>query len=246
MLLDKNDIDKLFTKKCYCFGAAVATGMATAGTTAAGVATSTIFASTGAAISANMSLIGGLVSTVGMIQQGQAAASQANFQAGVANNNAIIAQQQATRARQQSRIDAQDFARQQSDLQSSRRALLGKTGVGAGSGSPLAVSSDFAGESELNRMRIINQGFVNENRLQQEVMNQKAQAGLFAASGRQSQTGSLFKAGGQLFKTGRSVFNTPGADKAFNLRKPQPSFGVPGSNIRNVNLQFDSFGDISN
>ena len=75
-------------------------------------------------------------------------------------------------------------------------------------------------------------------------MNQKAQAGLFAASGRQSQTGSLFKAGGQLFKTGRSVFNTPGADKAFNLRKPQPSFGVPGSNIRNVNLQFDSFGDI--
>ena len=191
MLLDKYDIDELFQKKCNCFGA-VLTGSAALGT--------------GAAIAANMSLIGGIVSTVGMIQQGQAQASQANFQAGVANNNAIIAQQQATRARQQARIDAQDFSRGQSDLLASRRALLGKTGVGAGAGSPLSVSSDFAGESELNRMRVINQGFVNENRLQQEVMNQRAQAGLFQAQGKQAKTGSLFKAGGNLFKTGQSIY----------------------------------------
>ena len=180
MLLDKYDIDELFQKKCNCFGA-VLTGSAALGT--------------GAAIAANMALVGGIVSTVGMIQQGQAQASQANFQAGVANNNAIIAQQQATRARQQARIDAQDFSRGQSDLLASRRALLGKT-----------VSSDFAGESELNRMRVINQGFVNENRLQQEVMNQRAQAGLFQAQGKQAKTGSLFKAGGNLFKTGQSIY----------------------------------------
>jgi len=246
MLFDKDDIDELFQKKCHCFGAAVATGMAAAGTTAAGVATSTIFASTAAAVSANMALIGGIVSTVGMIQQGNAQASQAKFQAGVANNNAIIAQQQATRARQQAKIDSQDFARQQSDVFASRRALLGDTGVGATTGSPLSVSSDFAGESELNRLRIINQGFVNENRLQQEVMNQKSQVGLFAASGKQAKTGSLFQAGGQLFKTGSDIFGMPGADKAFsNSGSPKTltTAGVPGANIRNPTLNFDEWGD---
>ena len=87
-----------------------------------------------------------------------------NFQAGVANNNAIIAQQQADRARKQARIDASDYTRQQSDLMSSRRALLGGTGAEAGKGSPLAVSTDFAGESQLNALRIMNQGNVSANR----------------------------------------------------------------------------------
>ena len=202
MLLDKNDIDKLFTKKCYCFGAAVAMGA----TAAAG---STTLLAAGTATAANMALIGGLVSTVGMIQQGQAQASQANFQAGVANNNAIVAQQQATRARQQARIDASEFKRQQSDLFGSQRALLGKTGISPASGSPLAVSSDFAGDSEFNRLKVINQGFVTENRLLQQVRNEQAQAGLFQGKAKQAATGSLFKGGGRLFKTGQDVFNTP-------------------------------------
>jgi hypothetical protein len=167
MLLDSYDLDYMFRKKCYCFGAAVMAGA----TAAAG---STTLLAAGTATAANMALVGGLISTVGMIQQGQSQASQARFQAGVANNNAIIAQQQATRARQQAKIDAQDFSRGQSDVFGSRRALLGNTGVGATTGSPLSVSSDFGGESELNRKRIINQGFVSENRFQQEAMNQRA------------------------------------------------------------------------
>jgi hypothetical protein len=201
MLLDKFDVDELFEKKCCCFGAAVAMG-ATAGT----VGGATIFATTGAAVSANLALIGGAISTMGMIQQGQAAGSQAAFQAGVANNNAIIAQQQATRARQQARIDSQDYSRQQSDLMASRRALLGTTGGEAGAGSALAVSSDFAGESKLNAMRIMNQGEVNANRLQQEVMNQKSQAGLYGMQGRQAVKSSYYKAGGNLFQTGSKIW----------------------------------------
>ena len=241
MLLDKNDIDTLFKKKCHCFGAAVAMGA----TAAAG---STTLLAAGTATAANMALIGGLVSTVGMIQQGQAQASQANIQAGVANNNAIIAQQQATRARQQAKIDAQDFARQQSDVFGSRRALLGHTSVGTTTGSPLAVSSDFGGESELNRMRIVNQGFVNEHRFQQEAMNQRAQAGLFAASGKQAKTGSLFKAGGQLFKTGQDVFNTPGVNKWMASGSTASPGGTvsPGYYTRNPTLKFDEWGDRKN
>ena len=190
MLLDKFDVEELFEKKCNCFGAAfVGTSLAVS-----------------APMAANLALIGTAISTVGMIQQGQAAGSQAAFQAGVANNNAIIAQQQATRARQQARIDSQDYSRQQSDLMASRRALLGTTGGEAGAGSALAVSSDFAGESKLNAMRIMNQGEVNANRLQQEVMNQKSQAGLYAMQGRQAVKSSYYKAGGNLFQTGSKIW----------------------------------------
>ncbi len=204
MLLDKFDVDELFEKKCCCFGAAVAMG-ATAGATVAGVTSGTILAA-GMGTMANLSLIGTLVSGYGMLQQGQAAGSQAAFQAGIAQNNATIAQQQATRAIQQARIDSQDYSRQQSDLMASRRALLGTTGGEAGAGSALAVSSDFAGESKLNAMRIMNQGEVNANRLQQEVMNQKSQAGLYGMQGRQAVKSSYYKAGGNLFQTGSKIW----------------------------------------
>ena len=191
MLLDKFDVDELFDKKCYCFGAAL-TGIA-------GLSAS-------AAVAANIALVGAAISTVGMIQQGQAASSQAAFQSQVAQNNATIAQQQATRARQQAKIDSQDYSRNQSDLMASRRALLGTTGGEAGAGSALAVSSDFAGESVLNTLRIRNQGEVNANRLQQEVMNQKSQAGLYGMQGRQAVKSSYYKAGGNLFQTGSKIW----------------------------------------
>ena len=41
-------------------------------------------------------------------------------------------------------------------------------------------------------------GEVEANRLQQEVMNQQAQAGLFGMQGRQAVTGSYYRAGGTL------------------------------------------------
>ena len=192
MLLDKFDVEELFEKKCNCFGAAFV------GTSLAVPATSVM--------AANLALIGTGISAMGMIQQGQAAGSQASYQAGVAQNNAVIAQQQADRARKQARIDSEDYARGQSDMMASRKALLGTTGGEATVGSPLAVSSDFAGESALNVRRIMNQGNVNASRLEQEVMNQKAQAGLYGMKGRQAVKSSYYKAGGSLFQTGSKIW----------------------------------------
>ena len=192
MLLDQFDIEELFEKKCDCFGAAFV------GTSLAVPATSVM--------AANLALIGTGISAMGMIQQGQAAGSQASYQAGVAQNNAVIAQQQADRARKQARIDSEDYARGQSDMMASRKALLGTTGGEATVGSPLAVSSDFAGESALNVRRIMNQGNVNASRLEQEVMNQKAQAGLYGMQGRQAVKSSYYKAGGSLFQTGSKIW----------------------------------------
>jgi hypothetical protein len=194
MLLDEYDVDEMFSKKCHCFGAAF---------TAAGGGA---LMSGGTAVAANLSLVGTLVSMGGSIMQGQAAADQARFQAGVANNNAIVAQQQATRAAQQAKIDEDDFRRQQSDLFASRRSLFGKTNINPTTGSPLAVSSDFAGESELNALRVRNQGAVNVNALQNSVRQQQSQAGLFATKGRNAVRSSAFRAGGQLF-SGASTIN---------------------------------------
>ena len=201
MLLDQTDIEELFAKKCHCFGATAATIVGVAGTA---------------------------VSVMGQMQAGKAAAAQANFQAGVARNNAIIAQQQATRARQQAAIDEGDFRRDQSDLMASRRSLMGGLGV-TGVGSPLAVSSDFAGETEYNAQKIRNQGEVTANRLQQEVMNQTAQASLYGMQGRQAVTSSYYRAGGTLMSGMGSAMGGFKSPKGGNPTRYSPAPNYKGA-----------------
>lgn len=206
MLFDIDDVNELFEKKVNCFGAAVAMG-ATAGATAAATATtaavasSTIFAA-GTGLAANMALLSAIgtgISVMGQAQQGKQAANQAQFQAQVAQNDAIIAGQQRDRAIKTAASNEEDYRRQQSELFGSRNALLGKTGVQRGAGSPLSVSTDFAGETELNALRLRNEGDVNANRLQQSVLNKQSQAGLFATKARNERTNTFTRAGGELF-----------------------------------------------
>jgi len=200
MLLDQTDIEELFEKKCCCFGVAV--GM---GATAA-VGSTTLLAA-GAATAANIALIGAGISAYGMIQQGKATASQMAFQGAVAKNDAIVAGQQRDRALKTAELDAKDFARQQGDLMGTRRSLIGDTGAQATTGSPLAVSSDFAGESAYNAAKIRNQGFVTANRLEQEIRNKQGQAQLYGMQGQQAVKSSYYKAGGSLFQTGGQVWS---------------------------------------
>ena len=190
MLFDIDDVNNLFAKKVHCFGLA-ATGTA-----------ATIFGGTVTAFAANaaaLSVIGTGISVMGAMQQGSQQAAQAQFQAQVAQNSAIVAQQQRDRAIKTAASQEEDFRRQQSAVFGSRRALLGDTGVISESGSPLAVSTDFQGETELNALRLRNQGSVEANRLQQSVLNQQAQAGLFGAQARNARTNAFTRAGGELF-----------------------------------------------
>jgi hypothetical protein len=210
MLFDIDDVNELFEKKVNCFGAAfVGTSMA-------------ITAGTGAVIAANVALAASVLSTVmavdGAITQGKQAANQAAFQSQVAENDAIIAGQQRDRAIKTAASNEDDFRRQQSDLFGSRRALLGNTGTEGGTGSPLAVSADFQGETELNALRLRNEGSVNANRLQQSVLNSRAQSGLFQAQGRNAVTNSFNRAGGALFS---GISSTAGA--AFSGASRTPS-----------------------
>jgi len=188
MLFDIDDVNELFEKKVNCFGAVLTGSAALAG---------------GAAIAANVGLAASLIGTglavKGSIDQGKQAANQAQFQAQVAQNDAIIAGQQRDRAIKTAASNEEDYRRQQSKLFGSRNALLGGTSVTSDSQSPLAVSRDFAGESELNALRLRNEGDVNANRLQQSVLNQQSQAGLFATKARNERTNTFTRAGGELF-----------------------------------------------
>ncbi len=126
------------------------------------------------------------VSAVGSIQAGQAAKNQANVQAAIYG-------QQAERERQVAAANEVDFRRQQAKQMASRRAIMGASGVDPGSGSPLLVSEDFAGEIELQALRIRNGGEVSATRLDQ-------QATLTRAAGNQDQTSSYFRAGSSLLQ----------------------------------------------
>ena len=205
MLLDIDDVDKLF-KNIDCYGAVLTTTVTAGSAAAAGgavVGSSVAMMSGAAAVMANVALASSIIGTglavKGSIDQGKQAANQAQFQAQVAQNDAIIAGQQRDRAIKTAASNEEDYRRQQSELFGSRNALLGKTGVQRGAGSPLAVSTDFAGESELNALRLRNEGDVNANRLQQSVLNKQSQAGLFATKARNERTNTFTRAGGELF-----------------------------------------------
>lgn len=135
---------------------------------------------------AALSLAASAVGAFGAIQQGQAASKQANFQA-------AVAQQQAERERLQAASDEQDYRRKQSRLMASKRAVGGASGVDTTTGSPLFTSEDFAGEAELNALRIRNGGEVRANRAEQFAELKRAQ-------GSSAKTGSYFRAGASLLQ----------------------------------------------
>ena len=115
-----------------------------------------------------LSAVGSAIQAVGAIQKGQAAADQANLQAG-------ILQQQAERDRQKAEADEADFRRRQSFILAQRRAALGASGVEPGVGSPLLVSEDFAGEVELQALRIRSGGELRATRAEQQAALQRFQ-----------------------------------------------------------------------
>lgn len=132
--------------------------------------------------------VGGFVlSALSAIQKGQAAAAQANLQA-------TILSQQAERDRQKAAADEEDFRKRQSFILAARRAALGVSGVEPAAGSPLLVGEDFAGEVELQALRIRSGGELRATRAEQ-------QATLQRFKGRAART-SGFARGGALLLTG--------------------------------------------
>ena len=141
-------------------------------------------------------VIGVVTSVVGAISQGKAAQAQANLQSG-------ILQQQATRERQQAAADEDDFRRKQSRILAARRAVGGASGI-TPTGSSLLVAEDFAGEVELNALRIREGGELRATRAEQKATLQRFK-------GRAASRAGFFRGGSLLLTGAGKVF----ADKGF-------------------------------
>lgn len=132
-------------------------------------------------------IAGAAFSAIGSIQQGRAAQSQANLQS-------RILQQQAESDRQKAAAEEDDFRRRQSRDFATRRAALGAAGIDPAAGSPLLVSEDFAGEIELQALRIRAGGEVTATRLEQQAVLQRFKGRAASRAG--------FIRGGSLLITG--------------------------------------------
>ena len=137
-----------------------------------------------------------VATVVGAISQGRAVQAQSNLQAG-------ILQQQSVRERRQAKADESDFRRNQSRILAARRAAGGASGI-TPTGSSLLVAEDFAGEVELNALRIRSGGEVRATRLEQ-------QAGLERFAGRAASRQGFIRGGSLLLSGAGKVF----ADKRF-------------------------------
>lgn len=155
-----------------------------------------------------------IMSAIGSIGQGRAQQRAGEFNAEMAERQAEIQRQQAEIQRQQATSERdvaagreRDYRRDQSALMARRRALLGATGIEAGTGSPLLATGDFAREVELQALRIRAGGETTATRIGQQAALTEAQAGLtgsaadlYRSAGRSAQQGGFLRAGSSLLQ----------------------------------------------
>lgn len=127
------------------------------------------------------------VSAVGAVSQGRAAAAQAKA-------SAQVAKQQSEYSRLVAARDEEDYRRRQAQLMATRRALMGGSGVDAGTGTPLLVDADIAGEIEYNALKIRSGGEAEATRYENQARFLKSQASSSSLAG-WGRAGSLLISG---------------------------------------------------
>lgn len=105
-----------------------------------------------AALPTIMTVVGGAVSAVGAIQQGQAAAAQANYQAQIMENNQILAQQEAVEARRRGRVEEENVRERVAQLRARQRAAAAGTGQVTDTGTAGAIEADSAALGEVDAL----------------------------------------------------------------------------------------------
>jgi hypothetical protein len=139
-----------------------------------------------------------VIGAVGAISAGQQAAATGRSKQAIANQNAEIERRKGVRSKQIAAINEQEFRRTASRDLASQFASGGASGVIRSEGSPLAVFSDFARDSELQALRIRNEGDVSLDAALARARNFRTQGALDLQAGRQAKTASYFKAGSTL------------------------------------------------
>jgi hypothetical protein len=145
-------------------------------------------------MAAAIGIIGGVVSAIGAMKQGQAQADAANYQAQVARNNEIISLQQANLARQDGATKAQQQDLKAAQTLGTQKAVLGASGVDIESGSAREV---VASQNELARLDALTVQSNAERKawgFDVEASNQKAQAGLYRMQAKNAKEAGMLNA----------------------------------------------------
>lgn len=137
--------------------------------------------------------IGGLVSTVGQIRQGNAAANAANYNASMAEQNAAQVEAQAAEEERRSRLNAKKEL-------GSARANYGASGVQI-DGSALDVLQESAANAELDALTIKHSGAVKAQMFRNE-------AALSRYEGKEQKRGSRLAAAATLANTASEISRT--------------------------------------
>lgn len=139
-----------------------------------------------------VALASAAVSALGAFKQGNDAQAAANYNAAQASAdadaNTAAAKVQAQRIRQQGAQQA-----------SSANASYGASGVEAGEGTALRVTSGIAGDTEQDAYTTILNGVNGSNRM-------RAQAQADVISGQQAKQSSMISAGGSLLSSGSKMY----------------------------------------
>jgi len=139
-----------------------------------------------------------VVGAVGVISAGQQASAMGKSKQAIANQNAEIERRKGVRAKEIARINEGEFRRASSkDLAATFAETFGGGGIQA-AGAPLAVYTDFARDSELQALRIRNEGDVSLDAALARARNFRTQGSLDLMAGKQAKTASYFKAGSTL------------------------------------------------
>ena len=143
-------------------------------------------------------LIGGAVTTgVGTYLQGQAAEAQGEAEQKILDYEATLKEQEAAAELARSQEEARQFKLQGEGFQAGQRVGYAKGGVLA-AGSPALVLEETALNLEMDRMRIIKEGYLAESFRKSEAEGLRYQGRAARARGKNIKTALTYSAAGSL------------------------------------------------
>lgn len=150
-------------------------------------------------------VLGGVTSAYGQIQQGKAAKSQADYEAAIQRNNAIRADFLAEDAIERGKINEQQQRLRGRLLIGQMRAVLASSGQVIDEGSAGQLIEDQAGISELDALNVRNIAKREAQGFRIQSTNFESSANLTRLSGESARRASRTAAAGTLLSSGGKV-----------------------------------------
>lgn len=156
-------------------------------------------------LAAAATIVGGLVSAVGAVQQGQAQAAAAKYQSQVAANNAIIARQNAEFERNRGQIESQKNDMKARALRATQEATQAASGFDINSGSLVDIRSSSAELGRLDTLTTANNAERRGRDFDIAASNADASSQLYSAQASNYQSAGMLNAFTSILGTASTV-----------------------------------------